>query len=656
MGNFIGAVITVEKYISKSKFAINITKDSGDTQELSFNENRCYSIPAFQREIRWDCENVNTLLSDLSNSPQFLGNVILANKNQDSYEIIDGQQRTTIISMIFECINKKYNNDIETLDLCQLYNESFTSLGEIISKGFDLSKDELDNCLKTDSYKQYDRIKILWDTINNSEIINDRYKVHTIVNNLKASELNIIYSNSQNRSMSIRHFLDVNLKGVKLDTEDIFKSYLFSQSAKNDIKQLWQDNKRLNIILNSTKNGKADKRYPLMKLYEHYFYCDLYLPKNNGQDFSEVKFGQDFCLTDNVSMGSNIFYKGTHLLETICNKNYLLNSLNRIKDSLTIMIDIAESSGPSEMFKSKFSVSEDKVDFVEISIIHGMLQKILLDKEIIPKVLALKYILSFLDEKDHKPEEYKYIYSVFVASVFFTVFANKKESDTFYSFVKCENWIEKINDWLIGYTKSHDLTRGKLLAAYKYSEPTEDDRSSEFRCKSLAAIYNFIKIKKSDDKIIVKPKNCNDLKEFFYNSEKYSLEHFIIPKSGSIKIKTSKFDFPYECNPQTKKYRNSLFNYIFIPHDLNDKLDNEVISEKLSIIKTSKTKIECQYSNDYLNLIKSSQYFNKYPSNKTIDKCINKEEARQLLDEYFNNEFPNEYLNFSTKLVEGFEF
>lgn len=88
MTNFLGAVVPVEKYLSKSDFNITIIKDGGDEQDLTFSKNRKYNIPSFQREIRWDNENVNTLLSDLLNGPQFLGNTILSNKNNNVYEIL----------------------------------------------------------------------------------------------------------------------------------------------------------------------------------------------------------------------------------------------------------------------------------------------------------------------------------------------------------------------------------------------------------------------------------------------------------------------------------------------------------------------------------------------------------------------------------------
>ena len=99
------------------------------------------------------------------------------------------------------------------------------------------------------------------------------------------------------------------------------------------------------------------------------------------------------------------------------------------------MIDIIESDTPTTKFKELF-VCPKPVDSVDISNCHTMLKKILMEKEVIPKILAMKYILSFFDGTSHEKKEYKSVYSVFCASVLFSIFANKKESETFYSIVR----------------------------------------------------------------------------------------------------------------------------------------------------------------------------------------------------------------------------
>lgn len=140
-------------------------------------------------------------------------------------------------------------------------------------------------------------------------------------------------------------------------------------------------------------------------------------------------------------------------------------------------------------------------------------------------------------------------------------FRKQKESDTFYNFVRLEEWKSKINKWLYDYISSHALTRGKVLAAYKYSE-SDDDPIQQIRCKSLAAISNFFKVTKNGDNYNMGISNAAELCKFFGDKTVYSLEHFIVGECGTLHVKTAKYDFPYKYPPTIQKYRNSLFNFI----------------------------------------------------------------------------------------------
>lgn len=211
-------------------------------------------------------------------------------------------------------------------------------------------------------------------------------------------------------------------------------------------------------------------------------------------------------------------------------------------------------------------------------------------------------ILTYFDGKPHAKEEYKSVYSVFCAAVLFTVFANKKESDTFYNFVRLEEWKSKINKWLYDYISSHALTRGKVLAAYKYSE-SDDDPIQQIRCKSLAAISNFFKVTKNGDNYNMGISNAAELCKFFGDKTVYSLEHFIVGECGTLHVKTAKYDFPYKYPPTIQKYRNSLFNFIFIPQPLNSSLSNEGLFIKVAEIHTHENEIKCSYSKGYYGLL-----------------------------------------------------
>jgi len=592
MAEIVGTITNLSDFLSKTQVCLSVKPNDPQQQIICLEADRKYSIPAFQREVRWDDNNLKMLLYDLSRSSKFLGNIILTIKSDHTCEIIDGQQRTTVLMLIVSCIKKKFGTKISTPDLCPLRNEGFTGFQTLLEKAFDqeaITSDDWNAILKSDDYLQLPRIQKLWNTISSSELLADRHKAQGLLDNLCKSEFNIIASYSNDVNTSIQYFLDVNLKGIRLDTEDIFKGYLFSQDSRELTRSLWQKNKRDVLRLNGVTQSSEEKRYPLMKLYEHFFYCDLYLPREGDCEYSTLKFGENFCLTSGFESGSTKYYEGSHLIEAIRDRDYLQNVLSRLNKCVEIMTDIIESEGPSTPFKDKF-ICAKKVDSIDIQNCHSMLKKILMEKEVIPKILALKYILTYFDGKPHAKEEYKSVYSVFCAAVLFTVFANKKESDTFYNFVRLEEWKSKINKWLYDYISSHALTRGKVLAAYKYSE-SDDDPIQQIRCKSLAAISNFFKVTKNGDNYNMGISNAAELCKFFGDKTVYSLEHFIVGECGTLHVKTAKYDFPYKYPPTIQKYRNSLFNFIFIPQPLNSSLSNEGLFIKVAEIHTHENEI-----------------------------------------------------------------
>lgn len=73
-----------------------------------------FIIPPYQRDYKWNYENVINLLNsldfyneldiDVKPSNYYLGNIILKEKNSNEWIVVDGQQRLTTISLIIRCI------------------------------------------------------------------------------------------------------------------------------------------------------------------------------------------------------------------------------------------------------------------------------------------------------------------------------------------------------------------------------------------------------------------------------------------------------------------------------------------------------------------------------------------------------------------------
>src|ERR1044072_4167003 len=88
-----------------------------------------YSVPANQRDFAWRTqEQIDALWEDLTvaledgREEYFLGAIVVRpTEGQNGYEIVDGQQRITALSMIFAAIRTKWNGDERASEVSDLY-------------------------------------------------------------------------------------------------------------------------------------------------------------------------------------------------------------------------------------------------------------------------------------------------------------------------------------------------------------------------------------------------------------------------------------------------------------------------------------------------------------------------------------------------------
>ena len=81
--------------------------------------NYCFNIPEYQRGYRWEKKQVEDLLNDLkyfiekkSDKKEFycLQPIVVYKTDENSYDVIDGQQRLTTLYLILQAL--KNGNDI----------------------------------------------------------------------------------------------------------------------------------------------------------------------------------------------------------------------------------------------------------------------------------------------------------------------------------------------------------------------------------------------------------------------------------------------------------------------------------------------------------------------------------------------------------------
>lgn len=666
MDQIIGTVIEIGNFLSPEAQSIIIQDQF--TQEL--DSNRTYIIPDFQREIRWDEEQIVELINNIGAGAKFLGNVILSEtkrKNGDhqslkDYEIIDGQQRITTLLMILRFIQYKYGEDLNVSgNFCPLEIQSFEGFSTLYKNAFSSESSQLENVKKTDDLNQIPHYLYMWNAIceysqEMSSFLRNKDSCKAFLENLMGSTINVIINTSGNNARGIKLFLDVNLKGKKLDTEDVFKSYLFSyDDSTNAFRTQWVRIKKLSTKLLVYHGRQQKNLYPLMEIIRHSFYCHLYREKY----WKNIEISKNFCLSKAATIlgdsdaEKSFHYRGEHIIEVLKSKKFLKKILQSVEDFLIMAVDVLDSQSPSQKFKNYFDVEDgDQVDNTTILIAHSFIRRILYDETILPKAILFKYFATTLSAKQQNKDNYKWIFDVYAFNILFNLSAVKKQKEIVLSIVSekkdSADWHVELSSAIKNFLCDAGLTHAKVAMQYKY---VDDEFNEEYLSKGLAVLYNFFTI--ADGRCSVS--NEKNLKKFLINTDTYSLEHLIINKSKKYDLGNNK-TFPIQG--ESGKCVNSMFNFVFVSETLNGDLGNQPIREKLKMISERINEVKCEYSKKVLGLVR--KYFIDAPGSQMTTQPFPNlaglpyDQKKQQLEEYLSGEdtpFFKTFSQFATEVL-----
>lgn len=673
MQNIIGTLLTVEQFLNNEDTEIKVNTSSAPNEKVyKLDKGRVYVIPNYQREIRWGEKQLNDLIHDIMDSKQFLGNVILSRKDK-KYEIIDGQQRITILRMLIKYIylSHPYPEYLPKFTLCPLEIDSFSDYKHFEETDFSISSEDFEKIQKTDDYHQSTRYNYLWNLMEQSDILQDEQNKDEFLKKLFAANLNIIINNDASTHFEVEYFVDVNQKGVQLDIEDTLKGYLF-QIGSPAIKAQWVEIKKKCYLL----SDKVSCENILLLIFEQYFYCELYKDPN----FSKLIFKQDFTLSAKfINPQTNKTYlKDTHLIQVICHSRNIVTDLKNISSILSVIYDVVSNENYSSEFKQYFNqkllVGKNKLEANGITCIYVLLRRILCDSNDVPKVLAIKYITDLLlnthisqrsiddEEKKELKTKYQNIFQLYALYTLFSLSATKKQKDRLYEAIKGDDWEEKISNSINWFLSKGSMLKSKYTFSYNTftKENVEDNYADALRCKSIALLYNFL-IYDENKKTYTFNKH-EQLYDYLIDVKQYSLEHFLLNQGLSC-IMSDKNHSECSYPNSVKKYIGSCFNFIFVHKDINGAiLGNYSLSSKMQILlkhgtaydelKTAqittlnRAPITCEYSNMIVNLITNKKYFEKYMEidSSTPDKLIS----------YFEEEFVEEYFEFVDDVIYEF--
>lgn len=639
MADLLGIIAPLWKFIDNNECII----ETNGQQVLEMKKDRVFVIPEFQREIRWDRNNVLQLIEDMYTRPIYLGNAILTYiKDKNQYMIIDGQQRITTLIMIVKILDVYHGKPLDILKPCTLEVMSFSRFNEGLTNHFSDAWVNNSDTMLSDRLGQRVKYQDMWKCIQGEEKILVKSHAENVYKNLRKSELNLLLNTSDDLSEGIKYFIDVNLKGKQLDTEDIFKGYLLQKDSNPEIREAWYVFKEHVIQLNEKI------KYPLLDLLEHYFLCDLY---NNAQ-FEGMKFRSDFFLSEDFLKDKKLINrKNTHIVEAINDNSYMLQSINTLTKAVDVMINIVTSQSSNDKFDNDISFVNDsgkltKLDSTENKLIHNLVKKILLDSLIVPKTLIMKYILSnIINKTSTTKKEIREIYGVYLLSVLFYIFQDKKSKEDIRSvyIAPKDKWYQVLLERVNHYFNAESVSDAKIIASY-VNGTNVDDEDNQYRCKSLATVYNYFKVSTEEVSIT----NINEAYIFVTDSNLFSTEHFVISKTDNKTIKVALGGVNHvHCLPNVSsfhsKYSRSLFNFIFIDEDTNNALDNYWLPYK--IMKLNINDVHCMYSLLAIQQLESVK--------NSMEVSLANGYDENTLNGYLLGKFREEYIDYAKNMLDA---
>ena len=257
-----------------------------------------FLVPDYQREYVWKADDqVEQFLTDIDNeydenSEQqenyFIGSIIIV-KNKNKYDVIDGQQRLTTITLTLCAIRDLLSKQ----DLTELQKEHLSTVNKLLYS-FDLESEEylfrLE--LQYDESKNFLKMLILnqeYEDENTASIQKMRAAYHQIYSYLEnilqkgvpaltkfaryfMSKIDLVLIESEDIGSALKIFETINQRGASLNAMDLVKNLLFRQANESQfstIKETWKKINEALLRCGEDENPLRFLRYFMMARYHN---------------------------------------------------------------------------------------------------------------------------------------------------------------------------------------------------------------------------------------------------------------------------------------------------------------------------------------------------------------------------------------------------
>jgi len=654
-------IITIKTLFNCASSREFYEKISQEEKVIFLQGNRAYFIPGYQREIRWNKQNIITLITDLRKSEKFLGIIVLStNLNKESidyrgntsekfrYDIIDGQQRITVLYMLLTALARRlgHKNDIDLV----LINKTFPKLTEAMDINFDDTKhSEYDEITSNDDLNQISKFKEIWLCIDDELNKLDAVELENLSDHILDSDVNILVETldreqkSRQNNLCVDYFIDINNKSVVLDGLDILKAYIFKYGGFDEMSKKW-----VQLSQKIIKLKKLSIKYPITSLFQHYFLCSV----NNNKSLHIKDIDEDFVAYDENN-------KLSHIGLIISDKDFYTRMMNGLLEFLDfIELVLKQDNDSSYDFKQLF------LNFNEKKALHKdtypcvlyIIKSILKCDDTVPKVLIMKYFFSILKFDNPPKDKYKIIYYINVIATLFSISRKRKSLSSFSSIVTKDSWEEEIRN----RSKKEYENIDTIVAYDKFfkSQNVCSEAIGQYYAERAYILMDSYYIINNEIK-------CNKLIFSNHLCANYNMDHFFITNSYKFEITLNRKKETFSYPKKIYKYIRTIGNFLLMNKEENNKLGNTVFWEKLDRLKeydevidgNSERKVsiphpifgECSLSHYKI----AKDIFSKIDNNPKQQLCLAKtnKEAEKILKDYFKNRFPQLYIEFINRIT-----
>lgn len=599
----------MKSFIVKAK---NLYKmDTGEKSELNFHEDKRHLvIPKYQREYQWTKEMVETLLLDVKDSKKFLGIIILEQRN-NSYEIVDGQQRLTTCFLTLAQLFNYY--DGETMEqeaiegLIKPYGQlalENQSVGEYLTH--EGSRYELSISDENDIYYQKETFKTTWQIINDFlGKMNGFEEVRSFKNKMYNCDFLVLINEQMEQDGSVEQvFLDINEKSQLLDPAAIFKGHcfeIFEKEHHEALKQKWVEIKRI------AKRFELDFKY---KDTSWYIYMYLLGEGNIKEDLSMPNSGRHYLhgktmdqanrlLESLISYGKNNvdFYDECNQIdyyfENVCVESFQYRNTPEPKmlaKMSKVLLECVSSTAQYQKIPFMYFISmRDKYKNI---ITHDQ------TKRIVSNLYAYAILFALSSERKSKADMDRTVIEYF----------------------KTEEPLQR----LVDITK--ELRKGKVDSFFMISNGNKFER--------LADVYTIMDFYDVSRGI---------LQNYYSREKNYNLEHLIQNDNNSIEwVVDGEIKFTFvEDKVKARERKKKTINYVLLNENLNGTLKSFDIVTKVEKIKEWHTEYRIQMPTHLATVISDIEGLITYQNlvslkeNASASEDDVKEKYHEFFEEYY---------------------